>query len=472
MPKRAQHTLLAAVAALLLVAWQLSIALKAGVVYGDFHAFYCAGHAVLQGANPYTSAALHPCESTPQSFGLSYAPAGVVVPAPLPGYALMVFAPFAALPYVAACLAWFALTLSFIALSAGALSILLNRPAGIMLWTLAAGFAVTSVSTGELGALLMAALLCMAVALRRGAWTFAAIAGAVSMLVPHVGLPAMLAVFLFFPAARVPAVIAAAVLAALDVLCGGFHTALSYFVDVLSAHARSEIGSSMQYGMTWVLHGLHFPDPVAMTGGAISYAVMAALGIVAARALIAKTGDAAYAALIPPAFAVAGGTFIHYTQIMIAIPASLLLFEQSGPRARPVFAASFLLVAIPWLWLLGEPSLLLLYAALGGTLALLVLGCSPTVALRVALGAMFVGGIVLLAGNYFGPAYASHTAALAVPPGLAQSSWSRFVHSHWSSTGIAWWIAKAPTWIGLLLLALGCAYLLTKERLEQIPLHA
>ena len=451
---------------------QLYIASKAGVLYGDFHAFYCAAHAVLHGANPYTASALHPCESMREPFGLSYAPAFVVVPAPQPGYALMAFVPLAALPYAGACLAWLVVTLLCVALSARALAILLNRPADLMLWALVTGFAVTSISTGEIGALLIAALLWMGVTLRRRNWALAAIVGAVAMLVPHVALPAMLGAFLFVPAARKPIAIAALALLAMDLSCGGVHTALSYFTEVLPAHTRAEIGSSMQYGMTWALHGLRFADRMAITGGELSYAVMVVLGLYAARAFVARTRDPVYAALIPPAFAVFGGTFIHYTQIMIAIPAALLLFEQSTGRARTLFAAAFLLLASPWLWLLGEPSLVVIFAALCGLLAASVLRCSSLASVRVAFGAVLTSAVILIAGSYFGPAYASHAAASAPHSVLAQSSWQQFVQSHWASTGIAWWIAKAPTWAGLLLLALGCGYVLTQQRFEQSVAHA
>lgn len=468
------RALLALGAAVLLVFWQVAIALKAGVLYGDFHAFYCAGNAVLHGLNPYTASALHACESAPVPRGFSFAPASVVVPAPLPGYALALFAPFAVLPYPVACVTWFIVILASIWLSARALAILLEQPAHLMLWALMIGFAVSSIPTGEIGAPLIAALLWMAVGLRRGAWAPAAVAGGIAMLVPHVGLPAMAAAFLLVPQMRKPVAIVAIALAGLDFLAGGFHTALSYFTDVLPAHARSEIGSSMQYGMTWILQGAGLPERAAIAGGEISYVVMIVLGIAAAAALARRRDDAAYVALIPPAFAVAGGTFIHYTQIMIAIPAVLLLFRQSASQIRVLFASAFLLLVFPWLWLLGEPELVVLFAAAGALIAALMLGWSPQFAVRTALGITVLSGIIVAAGFYFGPAYAPHTAA-HVSSTLAQGSWQQFVQSHWSSTGAAWWIAKAPTWIGLLLLACGCAYVLAKENfvapvaIEEMP---
>jgi hypothetical protein len=207
----------------------------------------------------------------------------------------------------------------------------------------------------------------------------------------------------------------------------------------------------------------------------MSYAVMTLLGLIAAHAFVKRTGDAAHAVLVPPAFAVLGGTFMHYTQIMIAIPAALLLYEQSSERTRPVFGASLLLLAFPWAWSLGQPVLIVVYAAVSFGIAASVLRWSSTAALRVALTSALLTGVILIVGYRFGPGLSTHVHGITSHGGLAQSSWEAFVRSQRASTGIAWWVAKAPTWIGLVILALGCAYVLTKKDLvppvtvEQVP---
>lgn len=470
-----QRTLLAIGAAVLLVLWQLHVSSKVGALFGDFRAFYCAAAAAAHGANPYAAASIYACERAPMPLGLYHATPGVAVPAPLPGYALLAFVPLALLPYLAACAVWLILLLATVFSSAYALTLLLDRPYAAMLWTLVPGYAIIVLPFGELGSLIVAAVLWMAVALRRGAWTWAALAGAVATILPHVALPVLLGVFLFVPQMRTRLVLLACALALLDVICGGPALALAYLRDVLPAHARSEIGSTAQYGMTWILHGLGASDRLAIAGGEVSYAVMTLLGLIAARALTARRHDRAYAPLIPPAFAVLGGTFMHYTQIMIAIPAALLLFQQSGERARTIVAAALLLVVLPWAWALGQPVLIVVYAIVSGMLAAAVLRWSSSAALRTALGAALLTGGILFAGYHFGSGLNTHVHAITLQGGLAQSSWEQFVRSQRSSTGAVWWIAKAPTWIGLLLLALGCAYVLAKEDLvplvaiEQVP---
>lgn len=469
------RALLLAAAALLLILWQVRVASHDGVLFGDFRAFYCGAHAVLSGANPYAAAPLYRCESTPMPFGLMHSRLGIAVPAPLPGYAILAFVPFAALPFVVACGVWAIVLLACLALSARALAILLDRPADLMLWTFVTAVTAVSIPTGETGAPMFAAVLWTAVALRRGTWALAALAAGCAMVVPHVGLPAVLGAFLFVPQTRKWIAAIGAILAAMDLACGGVHAALSYFTVVLPAHARAEIGSSMQYGVTWMLHSLHASDRAAIAGGEISYLCMAAAGLWTARSYLARRGDAAYAALVPPAFAVLGGTFIHLAQIVIAIPAALLLFTVSTARMRAVFAAAFLLLACPWLVIFGKPLIIPMYAALCAGLGIAVLGFRPAAALRAAIGAVLVCAVILFSAAHFGASYAPVHETVKTHGDLAQNSWAAFVGSHWSSTGVAWWIAKAPTWAGLALLALGCAYGAAKEdfiapvAIEQVP---
>lgn len=472
---RSTRALVSAGAALLLIFWQIEVASKVHALFGDFRAFYCAAGAVAHGANPYGASAIYACEHTLMPFGLFHAEPGVAVPAPLPGYALVSLVPLGVLPYLVACVVWLAILLASVFLCARALAILLDRPQHVMLWTLATGFAVISIPFGELGSPIVAAVLWMAVALRRAAWTWAALAGGVAMTLPHVALPALLGAFLFVPPMRARIVALAGVLLTLDLLCGGPAVAFSYVRDVLPAHARSEIGSTAQYGMTWILHGLRASDRAAVAGGEISYAFMLVLGLLAARGFVKRLSDNAFAALVPPAFAVLGGTFMHYTQIMVAIPAALLLFQRSAPRSRVVFATSFLLLAFPWLWALGQPVLVIVYAVVSAYLTAAVLGSDFSAALRVALGAAVLTGAVVFAGYEFGPGLPTHVHGVQMHGGLAQSSWEQFVRTQRASTGPPWWIGKSPTWIGLVLLALGCAQILSKKDLvapvaiEQMP---
>lgn len=470
-----KRVVIAACAAALFVLWQLHVSSKSGAFFGDFRAFYCAGAALAHGADPYAANSLYACERAPMPFGLYHALTGVAVPAPLPGYALLAFVPFGVLPFLPACAVFLMVLLATSAASVKALALLIGRPWDASLWALATGLAVIVIPFGELGSIIMAAILWMAVALRRKAWTLAAACGAFAMILPHIGLPALLATFLFVRPMRVRLAVVAAVLIAMDAIAGGPHTAIAYVLTVLPAHAAAEIGSTAQYGFTWMLHGLGASDRAAIVGGELSYAIMLVLGVLAALKISVRTGDAAHCALVAPAFAVFGGTFMHYTQIMVAIPAALLLWAHARNTGKSVFAAAALLLAFPWAWVLGQPVLIVAYAVVLALMVRAVFEWDAAAALRVAFGGVLLCAVILIAGYHFGAGLSTHVHGVAAHQGLAQSSWGEFIRSQRASTGPAWWIAKAPTWIGLALLTLGCAYVLTKKDLvppvaiKQVP---
>jgi hypothetical protein len=87
------------------------------------------------------------------------------------------------------------------------------------------------------------------------------------------------------------------------------------------------------------------------------------------------------------------------------------------------------------------------------------------IGLRAGLVCATVAAVILLAGAHFGTGVSHEFAAGRVDPALAQASWSSYVRSHWTGSGAIWWLAKAPTWIGLALLTIGCANAVAKKDL-------
>src|ERR1700686_3270147 len=65
----------------------------------DFNAFYCAGAALGQGADPYRAEPLGSCERGPRPAWLNRGIPNLAAPAPLPPYALAPFTTLARLPY-------------------------------------------------------------------------------------------------------------------------------------------------------------------------------------------------------------------------------------------------------------------------------------------------------------------------------------------------------------------------------------
>lgn len=476
MPAR-NRTALFLAAALAFAALQLLFAAKNHLLLGDYRAFYCGGAALLHGQDPYAASSLYGCERSPQPFGLYRALPGIAVPAPLPGYALLAFVPFAAVPYAISGALWLALLF----LSCGVCAVTLARltkigtAAAVAVWAVA--FSIAVLPYGELASLAIAGLLLMASAMRRGAWYSAAFAGALSAILPHVGLPALLGAFIGKRQMRVPLIAVAAVLAALDIAAGGMSTALHYFTGVLPAHALSEVGSTTQYGLTWALHALGASDKAAITGGEISYIVMAIAGIIAGIVLARRFNDDACMALVPPAFAVFLGSFMHYSEILAALPAAVLLLRYLRGNLRVMLVAAILLLALPWTGVLSEPLLIVVYALAAGALLSALTNCEFSIALRAGLAAAALTALIVVAAAHFGPSLPPHARGSAVDASLAQASWSEYVRTQRASTGIIWWIAKMPIWIGLALLTLSGAYAVAKKDLvapvaiEQMPVR-
>ena len=454
-------TLLAVAAAVLLIVWQLHEASKSHALFGDFRAFYCAASALTHGASPYAASALYPCESAPMPWGLYSAANGVAVPAPLPGYAVVAFVPFALLPYQGACIAWLLTLLACTALAVWALSALVDRPLAGTAAALVPGIAIVVVPFGELGCVVLAAVLCMGLAVRAHAWGWAAVAGSAAMLLPQIGLPAMLSACIFVSPMRIQVLASVAVLALLDV-AGSAGAALTYLFKFLPEHARAEIPSSVQYGATWMLHAAHASDAAALATGTVSYAVMFVLGVSASKAVSARLRDDACFAVIPPAFVVIGGTFVHYAHIMVAIPAALLLATRKNVPFGAAFCAAALLLVVPWLWALSQPLFIVLFAAVCAACALTMFDLPPRTALRAALASALLCAGILITGAHFGAGRADANLTAHRPAAL--NSWGRYIASARSATGPAWWIAKLPTWTGLLLLGAACGGMAANRR--------
>jgi hypothetical protein len=451
-------------AACTLIVLQFSILCAHGQLFADFHAFYCGGAAVLRGADPYAAASIGACESLVQPFGLHHMRSGVIAPVPFPGYAFALFAPFALMPYAAAAVLWLLLLAACTVAAGMMLAHLAKAPLWWCFALLAASYPVAVLGLGEVAPIALAALCAAALALRAQRYGFFAACLAAVAVLPQVAGPAFLAALIFAPRARRAAAIAIAAIAALDLLVTGPGAAFEYFTRVLPAHARSEIGYIAQYGLTWILHGAGASDRVALDAGELSYAVMVAAGITCAAVLARRARDLAFLAVLPPAFALTGGPFVHYSEITLAFPALVLLLRwtRGGPYA--LAAAAVVLLCVPWQWIVAEPQLALPAAVAAVFAVALGLRAGIEDAVRCAFGAVLFSGGLLLVALHFGP-QVQHLQSGASDPYLAQSAWTSYIRAQGASAGAVWWLAKLPTWLGLICLTACAAYAAANENL-------
>ncbi|HEY5256905.1 MAG TPA: glycosyltransferase 87 family protein [Candidatus Baltobacteraceae bacterium] len=316
------------------------IARPVTMIGNDFQAFWCGANALLVHANPYLNEPLRTCEAahSPSIFRIL---SDATTPAPLPPYGLSLFVPLALLPFVVArAIWWAALGVAAIAVGRGISKVTGMPPITALA---ASTFAVCApgIVQGALSPIPIALLVFSALALQRRQWNAATLLLGFAMIEPNMTLPACAAIFLVLPQMRLRLFVAGLCAALLTLLLVGPGIALAYFTAVLPAHAASEVNMLAQDSLTTVLYHLGIPAQTALLIGSLQYFLLAAAGIYLARLLSHKDGDLAWLVLLPAAFAVMGGSYIHVTEVAMAIPLACLLVMR-----RPTMAATLAVILL------------------------------------------------------------------------------------------------------------------------------
>jgi hypothetical protein len=427
----------------------------------DFRAYYCAALAQREHSNPYYAQSIHQCErQTPSPY--YRAPTGVTVPAPYPPYALAFFYPFTFLPFGLAMAVWWLVLLASLALAASALAKTAAQPwlAGWAALVLSLG--LSSLTSGNVVTLAVAAIVLAAYLLQKGRIVGASLAAIFALIEPQIGLPALIPLFIFAPASRLALAGGVAALGFLSLLAVGFSQTLSYVTQVIPAHALSEVSRDNQYSISTVLSALGTPDAVAAFAGSVSYLVMGTVGVVAALSLARRYRAPALAVLLPPAIALLGGAFVHTGEIGIAAPACLVLFARSDAY-RGWLLTGLILLAVPWM-LATSAAMFLAPVFPAAYLAYTLSDRNRALALGVALSScVLIVSLFALSAAHLGSAIVHHTAHPPIDPRLAEASWRQLVLGNTTNRPIMW-LLRIPTWIGLIALAAVSIALARKQR--------
>ena len=412
---------------------------------GDFRAFYCAGSAINARANPYLEEPLRSCEASagpPREPGFLRP---IALPAPLPPYALLAFAPLARLPFPIAATVF---ELLMIASMTGAV-VLFARITGVSSSLLNLSFAaITATVTYYVGQpvpLVFLALAAAAVFVRRGHWAAAAACASAAAIEPHVALAAILGLGLAFPRTRLPLVAFGSIAAAVSVAAVGLPTAVSYLRDVVPAHALAN-AYEWQFSLTSILTSLNVAPENAIRSGEVMFAAMVIAGVLIANRLRQLTGDPAVMVIVPPAFAVFGGVHVHFQQLAIAFPAVLYVWARY-PRVRVLAGTGLALAMIPWNVMSStvlsgvSPILVGLFAreTTGARRGLVLTGISAIIAL--SLFALAFAGL--------GPATVHFVAHAYPPDALAEVSWGDFSREALARPSLMMQWFRLPTLAGL-----------------------
>lgn len=422
MENRASRTAFAGIA-LGLALISTGLALRGNVEHQSFKAFYCGGTAVRERADPYRVEPLRSCE---RRFEPDPIASGYVEPAPMPGYVLAFFAVLSVLPAKAASALFVLLLVAATVLAARALSAIVPAPS----WAVLLAFApltLLNVAYGEIPPLATLAICASAYFLVTERWRAAGVAVALALVQPNVGLPAALAVLVFVPRARAAIVVTGALLAGLSVAILGWAANAEYLTRVLPQMADAEIVASDQYSLSHLLFMLGAPSGAALLAGKIWFAFAAVAGI----AIAGRSSRRELLALLPPAAVTLFGIYLHDIQILIAVPAALLLAARTRGAAQAVATACAILLVVVWTQP-ARPAVLLIDAAgaFGGIVAILTAAPGRRIASACA-GALATLIAVVAVAHAASPELirlATHPFD-ATPEELSPIAWARYIRA-------------------------------------------
>lgn len=423
-----------------------------GSQHYDFRAFYCAGRVARLGSDPYRTQPLYTCEKTLTETDTAWLTNGPL-PAPFPPYVIAtVFEPVSLLAYRVAASLWTVALFASLGLSIVLLAKVARCHPSLPAAALCLSAGIASVSFGEIVPLFFVCLCGSMYAAQRKQWHIAGILASCTLIEPHLGLPVCAALALFQPRCRLTIACGLAALAAVSLSAFGWTRTLEYLHPVLHYHALSEIGSDRQFAFSTVLHWLGVGDSAALALGMGSYIVAVLGGIVVARGLDRRFGDAAFLVAIPASFALLGGVFLHVTQMIAALPLALLLLR-ALPEAKVAVAASLTLLAVPWVWQINP---LVTIAAVFVAFAIAWEACGMKAFLIAAAPALACVALFMAAGTPGIKAAAVPSVRSTIDPAFSERGWAD-QNARYLSTGSAdAWARRAPTWAGLLLVLGAC----------------
>lgn len=304
----------------------------------DLNAFYCGAQILASGGDPYRYQPLYEC----QARNMPPLAANVAVPPALPPYALALFVPLARLPFPQADAVWDLLVVAAALTVAAVVVELTALPAWLIGLCLFPTLVLQSFTNAGLAPIAIALLCLAALALAKRRPTLAAILLGCAAIEPNLALPPAIVVLALVPWVRARLLVVAFALTGLSALAG-IGLLREYVVAILPAHASSELGTAIQYGLSSALFSAGTPARVAIAIGSLQYALFVLLGWWLARRL--QGVSRAVVVLAPMACAVVGGTFIHFSQLWAFLPFALLIAATSHSRLAWIAVA---LLAVPW----------------------------------------------------------------------------------------------------------------------------
>jgi hypothetical protein len=314
----------------------------------DFRAFSCAGEALRTGNDPYHIEPVRTCQRRMLSDAKLELNEKHILPAPLPPVALVPFGLISVLPTEQKVILWLTLlitssVITILLISKIAQARLLYCALSILPFEL-----VTSVTIGQLVPIVVlgAVLVAYSSISRNRVLLVLGLLG--TIIEPHLALAVFLGTFLLIPNARKTILFTILGLGVFD-LCLGPFLSMEYLLHILPEHAVSEISNKgAQYALSPVLFAIGFSQDASAKLGTLSYVVMLLIGLLLAKSLLDR--NIAYASTTPLCAILIGGPFLHFHQMVAALPFAFLLANDTGVhrKMRFVCVIAILMLIIPW----------------------------------------------------------------------------------------------------------------------------
>lgn len=403
----------------------------------DFNAFYCAARTLSAGSDPYRFEPLHSCEA-----GNLPLPSAVVVPVPLPPYAIAALVPISRLPFPQANLLWLLVLLASCILAAWSIVELTRLPYWLVGTCVASALLLEPITNGAMAPVPIALICVAALALVRSRWTLAAVVSGIACIQPHLALPPVLAILVLVPQMRARLAAVAIIIVVVAFFAVPTAINIEYFTAVLPAHAASELGSFNQYSLSAVLHLIGFSERASLVAGTLQYATFVLLGVALARVFARALPGSIV--LAPLACAVTGGTFIHRQEVAGALPFAFLLTASVQSNAA---WSSVVFIAVPLQYLLDYG-----YSLSAGIVLWVVVSFRRSIGSVGAVSAGLALSALLWYAHMRVPLHPVHVTISPVPAGaLAEAGWKP-MQDEFPSKGAFWWLGHAWTYLGLALM--------------------
>lgn len=431
--------------ALVVLSWAL--AYRGTIEHQSFKAFYCAGAALNEGADPYLVEPLRSCEHrlAPNL------PRNVVEPAPLPAYALLPFALLARLPPQLASELFAVLTM----LAGAATAFCVSRMSGVPFVAVVFAFlplTLLNIAYGEVAPFATLALASAAVALGGKRWVLAGVAVVAAAVQPNVALPAVAAVFIAVSQTRRAILSTLALLTFASTVAIGWNANVEYLTKVLPLQAISELVAADQYGSSHMLYVFGLPEALALRFSGILFALSEGIVVVLSVVLARRDGKNDLLPLLPAAAAALFGVFLHDIQMIFALPAAFVVAARSERRTVRVLAAVALLLLVCVWDQRSRAAVLFDVVAVAAVLLAVVSGPWWRRIAAGALGAIVIGFAVIFVQHALPSGSAGIAQSIrASGDELSPIAWARYLRAS-PQLMRPEYLSKIPTWISLLAL--------------------